>query len=265
MQFYFKTITKNLVSPKPIRKLYALIPMAAIIIALIFIGSCKTATTTTDGDNDQLSQTQITTAPEAPTGLKASDGDFAAFVRLSWNESYGTDGYKIFWAGSADGNYQEFDTTTGTTYDDYLAGDGVTYYYKIKAYNNYGDSPFSNSDSGYAIPVCGGAWAPSTYNTIAVNHSYSDQFIPQSPSDVYYKIYLIKERNYRFTIDMFLYPDDPDLYLYSSYGDELKKSRNGGGVDEVIYYTAPCTGYYYLKVNNWLGDSFTFSIHFYEI
>jgi hypothetical protein len=205
-----------------------------------------------------------TTAPNAPVGLEASDGDHMDFIRLSWTSTDRADGYDIYWADSWDGVYTEFATTSTTSYDDYDGGDGTTYYFKIKAFNDYGESPFSSYDSGYSVPVCGGSWEPNSYTGIAVNHSYNDQECFSSPSDKYYKIYLIKNRDYSFTINMVGLTDNPDLYLYSSHEEELDKSRNGMGLGESIDYSAPCTGYYYLRVNNWFGDYFTFSIHFYE-
>ncbi|MDT8297625.1 MAG: fibronectin type III domain-containing protein, partial [Spirochaetaceae bacterium] len=102
----------------------------------------------------------ITTVPDIPAGLSASDGTHVSFIRLTWNPSYGAEGYKIFWAGSLDGNYTQFDTTSATSFDDYDGGDGSTYYFRIKAYNTLGESGFSGADSGWAIDYTGGSWTP---------------------------------------------------------------------------------------------------------
>lgn len=206
----------------------------------------------------------VTGPPEQPSGLTASDGSYISFIRLNWNSAYGAEGYEIYWAGSSDGVYTAFDTTSSTTFDDYDGGDGSTYYFKIKAYNQYGYSDFSNFDSGWAVDLCNGSWEPAEgYSSITDGLYFTNVFMPASPGYVSYRGWMYRGDTYRITIYGFYYPDNADLFLYSTYGDELERSNSGaGGEDEVIIYTAPDTGHYFIRVVNWLGDSFSFSISF---
>ena len=91
-------------------------------------------------------------APDAPTGVSASDGTAAANVAISWSAATYAMGYGIYrytsdnsasasWVGSA----------SGTTYSDTSATPGTLYYYWIKATNTTGSSAFSASDSGYRL------------------------------------------------------------------------------------------------------------------
>jgi len=91
-------------------------------------------------------------APDAPTGVSASDGTSTASVAVSWSAATYATGYGIYrytadnsasasWVGSA----------SGTTYSDTSATPGTLYYYWIKATNTTGSSAFSASDSGYRL------------------------------------------------------------------------------------------------------------------
>ena len=240
--------------------------IAAVVFVLAF-ASCPSAGGGSGDEPPTPSEPFITTAPEAPTGVQASDGTYISFIRLTWNASYGADGYEIYWASSIDGTYTAFDTCSGTLYDDYDGGDGTTYFFKIKAYNQFGYSDFSNYDSGWAVDLCNGTWEPDEgYSSITNGSWFNNQFMPMSPGYVSYRGWMQRGKTYRIVITDFYYPDNADLSLYSTYGDILTRSNSGsGGEDEVIYYSAPDTGYYFFRVVNWLGDSFTFSIGFYEL
>lgn len=73
----------------------------------------------------------------APTGLSATvDG---RYVHLKWNAVSGANGYIVYRSTSAYGTYDYIDATTGTTYDDIPSATGYNYY-KVKAYNNTGQT-----------------------------------------------------------------------------------------------------------------------------
>jgi hypothetical protein len=234
------------------------------IFAVLLLTACPSAGGGTSNDSQTPQDPPISTAPAAPTELQASDGTYISFIRLTWNPAYGAEGYEVYWSDSASGTYEAFDTCTATSYDDYAGGGGATYFFKIKAYNQYGYSDFSNYDSGWAIDLCNGSWEPPEgYSSITNGSWFNNVFMPMSPGYVSYRGWMQRGYTYRIVITNFYYPDNADLYLYSSYGDILERSNSGsGGMDEVIYYTAQDTGYYFVRVVNWLGSDFTFSIGF---
>jgi len=88
--------------------------------------------------------------PSPPTNVSASDGTYTDKVRVTWTASSGATGYKVFRNTSNNSlSAQQVGTSAALSYDDTTAVAGTTYWYWVKAYNNAGDSEFSNGDSGY--------------------------------------------------------------------------------------------------------------------
>lgn len=92
-------------------------------------------------------------APAAPTGLHttASTGSATTY----WNASTGATNYKIYRAQVSGQDGDLLSTFNGFQYLDTGLVNGSTYYYKVKATNAFGDSPFSAEVSAtpLAIPV----------------------------------------------------------------------------------------------------------------
>ena len=235
--------------------------MLVFFLSLILLG-CPNPNMPSDEDEDP--DPIITTTPDAPTGLTASDGDYVSFIRLNWNSSYGAEGYRIYWSNTSDGTYTEFDTTSSTTFDDYDGGGGPTFFFKVKAYNDFGDSDFSNYDSGWAIDYTNGSWIPPEVPTdITASTTYYNEYIYNSVSYKIYKGWMTRGNSYTIRTSGYYYPDDPDLQLYNSYGDVLSQSTSGtGGEVESITYSCLDTGYYYFMVTNSLGYGFNFDFSF---
>lgn len=246
------------------RTIQLLLRSAAAAILLLFFAGCPSAGSGTSDETPIPQDPPVTTAPDAPTGLQASDGTYISFIRLTWNPSYGAEGYEIYWSDSASGTYQAFDTSIGTTYDDYDGGGGATYFFKIKAYNQFGYSDFSNYDSGWAIDYTGGSWTPPEGTTTVTAGTYLyDQSIGTSLAYKSYKGWMTRGQSYTITIYGFYHPADADLQLYNSYGDVLAQSTSGGlGIPESISYSCQDTGYYYFRVTNPIGDGFDFDFSF---
>ena len=85
--------------------------------------------------------------PVAPSELTATYGE--DWVALSWVDNAATEaGYKI--ERSTDGvNFTQIGTVGAnvTTYYDTGLNSGTNYYYRVRAYNQVGDSPYSNNVS----------------------------------------------------------------------------------------------------------------------
>jgi hypothetical protein len=87
-----------------------------------------------------------TSAPPAPTGLSATDGQYFHYIEVVWNPSIGTEQYRVYRDGAL------IATVDATTYVDkqiYGLVQGTRYTYAVQACNAAGCSALSTSDSGY--------------------------------------------------------------------------------------------------------------------
>lgn len=95
--------------------------------------------------------TRAFVAPEAMTGVKISGGSASASLR--WNFAYDTY-YKVYRATQVDGEYKEVaDKVDATYYVDENLVNGLTYYYKVKPYNEAGEG--ETTDILTATPQAG--------------------------------------------------------------------------------------------------------------
>lgn len=65
-------------------------------------------------------------------------------VRVSWEDVYGATGYYVYRSNSASGSYSKIGSTKNTYYSDNTCKVGNIYYYKLKSYNNAGESAYSD-------------------------------------------------------------------------------------------------------------------------
>lgn len=87
--------------------------------------------------------------PGSPTNVKASDGEFAESIHISWQLVPSANSYNIYRALNEDGNRVYIASVNNGNYIDYSASGTIMYWYWIKACNNAGCSDFSLPDSGY--------------------------------------------------------------------------------------------------------------------
>ena len=107
----------------------------------------------------------VTPKPAAPVvkiGHSASSGK----PMLTWNAVSGATSYKVYRATSQNGTYSLLGAVTATSYTNTGAKAGTTYYYRVKACNDAGLSPYSNIVSGKAK-----AAAPAAPSVTAGNSS----------------------------------------------------------------------------------------------
>ena len=88
----------------------------------------------------------VKTAPDSPSNVSASDGEYVNEVLISWSNVDATDDYKIYrdsaWMGIVPGDQME--------YADVIAEMDVVYEYCIEAVNDCGDSNWQ-CDTGYTV------------------------------------------------------------------------------------------------------------------
>ncbi|WP_338262296.1 glycosyl hydrolase family 18 protein [Corallococcus caeni] len=97
-------------------------------------------------DNVRLAAS--TTAPSAPTGLKATGS--TTDVALTWGAVTGATGYHVYRATSQTGTYARLTSSalTAASYKDTSAAVGTTYWYAVTALNAAGESAKSTAVSG---------------------------------------------------------------------------------------------------------------------
>ena len=103
------------------------------------------------GNEDLTNATlRCAAAPAAPVvriGNSASSGK----PMLTWNAVGGATSYRIYRSTSKGSGYSLLGTTTATSYTNTGAKAGTTYYYRVKACNDAGLSPYSNIVSGNVV------------------------------------------------------------------------------------------------------------------
>ncbi|MBA4313372.1 MAG: hypothetical protein C0417_12175 [Chlorobiaceae bacterium] len=90
--------------------------------------------------------------PLSPKGLYAFAAD--GYVELSWlaNGEDDLDGYNIFVSASPSGQFQYIGSTKNEVYIDRGAKNGITYYYKLSAYDFSGNESVLSKGYAYATP-----------------------------------------------------------------------------------------------------------------
>ncbi len=79
-------------------------------------------------------------------------------MRISWQPVEGADSYQVYRAAAEDGEYQPIGSTGSTSFLDQASEShplamGTVYWYRVRACNDWGCSPLSQSrDSGCRAP-----------------------------------------------------------------------------------------------------------------
>ena len=94
----------------------------------------------------------VTPKPAAPV-VKIGNSTASGKPMLTWNAVSGAMSYKVYRAASQNGTYSLLGTVTATSYTNTGAKAGTTYWYKVKAVNSAGESPYSNVVSGQVKSV----------------------------------------------------------------------------------------------------------------
>jgi fibronectin type 3 domain-containing protein len=82
-------------------------------------------------------------ALNGPSNIIAS-AESSSSIRLSWPPISGATGYRIYRSLSRSGTYTRVGTITSTSFTNTGLASNTTYYYKVSAYNNAGESAQSS-------------------------------------------------------------------------------------------------------------------------
>ena len=127
------------------------------------------AKVTIEDGNEDLTNATLHCAKSAPTAPVVRIGNSATSGKpmLTWNAVYGATSYRIYRSTSKGSGYSLLGTTKATSYTNTGAKAGTTYYYRVKACNDAGLSPYSNVVSGKVKSVTPKPSAP----VVKIGHS----------------------------------------------------------------------------------------------
>jgi N-acetyl-anhydromuramyl-L-alanine amidase AmpD len=131
-----------------------------------------------------------TSTPSAPSTLAASVVS-SSQIKLTWKDNSGVEtGFKIERATSSGGTYTQI-ATVGANVVTYTAGSlssGTTYYFRVRAYNSAGNSPYSNianATTKDTIPAAPSALTATEVGTTQINLAWTDNSADEDGFKVY--------------------------------------------------------------------------------
>ena len=93
-----------------------------------------------------VNATTLPEPPDVPTNVDAA-AQGKDEIKITWNSVTGADGYVVYHATSAGGQYSILDSVTTTSYTHTGLTSSSTHYYKVSAYNSVGESDKSSYTS----------------------------------------------------------------------------------------------------------------------
>jgi fibronectin type 3 domain-containing protein len=103
----------------------------------------------------RVSVKTLPSIPAVPTNISASAAS-ASSIRINWPSSSGAEGYKVYRSETSSGTYNEIallKSAASTLYIDTGLPINTTFYYKVSAYNNRGESNLSSYASSFATTL----------------------------------------------------------------------------------------------------------------
>jgi fibronectin type 3 domain-containing protein len=216
------------------------------------------------GESSQSSYASATTTtsgavPSTPSSVTAS-AQSSTSITVSWGSVSGASYYYVYRATSSNGSYSYIGSTYSTSLTDTGLSSNTTYYYRVSAWNSYGES----SQSNYASATTNSS--SSSTVTLTNNQWYTNSFTSSSQTHTY-QFFASAGTTYRIQWD--------DSYngSSSSYNVDVRVSASGAEIasfSEDSGYTTPkavtasSSGYITITVTPWSsGDTGNYRIRYY--
>lgn len=141
----------------------------------------------TSGYSGEVSATTGASIPAAPTAQASPISHNA--IRLQWNDVSGETTYKIE-RRTAAGNWAQIATPAAniTSYEDSALIPATAYYYRVRAANTAGDSPYSSETFAYTDEAPPQAPAAPVLQGSAVSHAAVNLSWNDGPDELSYKV-----------------------------------------------------------------------------
>lgn len=132
-----------------------------------------TGSTSSGGGGGGETTTPTPTVPAVVQGVTV-DQSTAGRLVLSWNAATGALSYKVLRSATQVGTYTEIAAPTATNYSDTAVTAGSTYFYRVVAINNTGESAVSDYASGTVQTT---SQSPATPTGVAVSNATPGQLV----------------------------------------------------------------------------------------
>jgi hypothetical protein len=184
-------------------------------------------------------------APSTPTNVTAS-AQSSSSIQVSWSSVSGASYYQIYRATSASGSYESMGETYYTNYTDTNVSAGTTYYYKVIAANDAGES----NDSSYASATPSSSGAPSAPTGVSASaYSGAIEVTWQSVANAsYYMIYRATSAygSYESVADTYdTYYTDTNVSAGTTYYYKIIAANDAGESNYSSYTSATASYSYY--------------------
>lgn len=103
-------------------------------------------------DFDNWADPYDTTPPSAPKNVSVLNGDNRVDIFWDRNRESDVAGYNVYFSYSYDGRYELIGSTSGTSFADFGARNGTTYYYAVTAYDFDANESELSRDNVYITP-----------------------------------------------------------------------------------------------------------------
>ena len=133
-------------------KIHVCVLVASLLCVFLSQPAFAAQTSKESGNTDETSA-ESSVGISAPSELSAAVTE-SGTISLKWNKSDNAEGYSIYYATKANGEFVHLDDTTETTFSKTFTI-GTNYYFKVKAYRNI-DNTKTESDFSNTVKIqCG--------------------------------------------------------------------------------------------------------------